>query len=198
MKYLVLIFIFLPTLLFAQTADEIEKPKTQKNEILLAHGLRKYTGFSTSDIMPADFLFMLGYMRNGDRSQYGIRVEGGFESNIYYYVSPVLLYNRKKAIKKSYLYAGVAAGYHQHDSYGRWAWTQRSMRGYVLGAQFGASVNMGKRLSFNAEVGIRSAQLWYPEYYDLWSPHGEIFDIKYIERDFMLHIPVTVGFKYKF
>lgn len=195
MKKLLLFLLLLPALAIAQ--QETEQPTQPKNEILLANGISIYP-FWSPYIEPVTTYLMFGYMHNYEKWQLGFRVEGGSEFRQYWYASPMLVINKTFPVKRGYLYAGSAAGYHHHNNFGSWVDAPQKMNGYVLGAQGGVSLNIDKHFSFSAEAGVRTAQVWYPNYYNINYPNYEPYFQRYIAREFMLSIPVTLGFKYRF
>ena len=121
--------------------------------------------------------------------QYGITVEGGTNSEDYWYLSPGVLMNRTFSSRHAYFYAGAMAGYVlSFDMLGDYYPRQKYTQGYVFGLQGGYVQPIGKRLSFTSELAVRSTQVWKQVYYgqDEFQP------------DIILYFPVTIGFRYRF
>src|SRR5688572_13751266 len=53
----------------------------------------------------------LSFLRNRGNIQYGLTIEGGTNSNDYWYLSPGVLFNHRFQSRRAYFYAGAMAGY---------------------------------------------------------------------------------------
>lgn len=208
MKKLLVLITLLPFLAFAQDAEQpvATKPYQPKNEIGLSVGpvLESKSNFKTH------FAYMgykstLSYLRNFGKTQAGISFDAGEgSSHQFFYLSPALFANRKFNAGNTYFYAGVSVGYFysERNTLNR-SYTFNLERGYTFGLQTGVVLPLGKHLAFTSEVAIRSTQVWFntisyvpPEIYS----HGTVegYYIEYVDTDFSLHIPFTIGLRYRF
>ena len=122
MKKLLITLTFLPFAAMAQDvaqADDVT-PTFYKNEIGIGTGV--HLNIIDDDLYPGSLgtRVSLGYLRNIDRVQIGLVAEAGSEDGLYRYISPVLMFNYRIPVGKSYGYIGMAGGYYQqqYTSYG--------------------------------------------------------------------------------
>lgn len=209
MKKLSALLLCLPLFGYAQD-NATEQPKTSapKTEIGLSIGYapdnvrNKMTNFSGGYLRQA-----LTAVRNFGNTQVGITVEGGTNSNDYWYAMPGLVFNHKFNVGNSYFYAGAMGGYaYQRDmmGLGHFPGSKLYSQGYVLGAQAGYALSLGRHWAFTSEIAFRSVQMWqrgtylaplngYPS-----APTTDYIEVPYVLRDFNTYLPVTVGFRYRF
>ncbi len=204
MKKLLIILALLPLTAVAQ--DEVQGNKTMltayKNEIGISTGLAPivFDGHSFLDIWLTS---RLTYVHNFKNTQVGIIIEGGelewSSGNIY--IGAVV--NQKFPLGKTYLYVGGSAGYYhsdeifEEDLFGN-AYQER---GYAVGLQAGYVLPLGNRFLFTTEVGIRSTQVWFENYYSVdWNAWGvnKVEWIQFIDSDFAISLPATMGIRYRF
>lgn len=199
MKKLAIIFLLLPFTLFAQTEET--QSNTYCNEVGLNTGISLLPAESIYDVHPA---FGLRYLHKYDNLQFGVALS----ANDFYALSnfsattrpstslsPQVMLNRVYNSPNYYTYIGATAGYyyaHNNTLMGRLA----HEHGYVLGVQSGITRHLGKHFSLNGELAVRSAQVWYKDYYS--PPNGqESLAIGTFNR-FYLYTPVTIGIRYRF
>ncbi len=128
----------------------------------------------------------LSLLKTHGSLQYGLTVEGGTNSNDYWYLSPGVVVNHKFARRANYFFAGAVAGYVMSGDMIPLK-ESRLIHGYVMGVQGGIVHPVGKRLSLSSELAVRSTQLW------LQATEAETR----ADTDFILYFPVTIGLRYR-
>lgn len=201
MKKLLLVLSLLPFTLAAQTEQkEGDNNKPYHNEIGYNMGLSSLPVENIAEVHP---IVSVRYLRNYSNTQIGADVS----LNHFYMFSsfssgngqslaltPTLLLNHTFHSDKYYLYAGIAAGYYQDIQY-HYHDISRNEKGYILGAQGGITYYIGNHISLNAELAVRSAQVWYKEYYSgMWQESLELRTY----TDFRFYTPLTIGIRYRF
>lgn len=196
MKKLLITLSFLPLAALAQNAVQADviKPTLYKNEIGIGAGLSWYTPSSPFFQNPVLYE-TISYLRNIQQSQIGVSLELGSLFYEYTFISPLIQANKKIQVKKSYFYAGIAAGYYYAHSPFMGMYTYQNQHGYVLGVQGGYSLCLNKHFSFISEIRVRSAQYWQREYYFTQAGYAPIV---HNANYFTLMLPVTVGLNYRF
>lgn len=160
----------------------------------------------------------LSYLRNFGRTQVGISVEGnsygyagmvlgaGFILDVprpyLYSLSPAILFNRKFNYCKGYIFAGGAAGYYfSHQTEGS-SGVYYDGHGFSLRVQTGFTYDIGKNLSLNTEIAARLAGVWSKQKpmpgCGVGITEETIFPEHYIVKNAYIHIPVTLGVRYRF
>ena len=111
--------------------------------------------------------------------------------------------NQKIPLGKTYCYLGGSVGYYHSDQiFEEYLFGNTySERGYGVGLQAGYAIPLGNRFLFTTEVGIRSTQVWYENYsrFDrsAWGMN-EVEWIRFIDNDFSISLPATMGIRYRF
>lgn len=204
MKKLLITLSFLPLYAIAQDGEQTDvvHPTPYKNEIGISTGVHLNI---VDDLYPGSLgtRLSLGYLRNIDQVQIGLTAEAGSEDGLYMYISPVLIFNYRLPVGKSYGYIGMAGGYYhqQYTSYG-WGPEYRN-KGYTLGLQLGYVWNFSKHFSFTSELSVRSAQFWYENaYFVSTSPPYTLepdgYFVRYTDKFFKLYLPLAFGMRYRF
>lgn len=195
MKKLLITLSFLPLTAIAQDAEQTDDVKTTnyKNQIGINAGVSWYTPSSPFSQNPG-FCGTLSYLRNVRQSQIGLSVELGSLFYEYTFISPLIQANKKMQVKKSFFYAGIAAGYYYAHSPFMGTFYHQNQHGYVLGVQGGFALYLNKHFSFTYEIRVRSAQYWQREYD--FTPEGYTF--VHNANYFTLMLPVSIGFIYRF
>ena len=195
MKKLLIILICLPLAAMAQDGEPADDVKTTgyKNQIGISAGVSWYTPSSPFSQNPG-FCGSLSYLHNIRQSQIGLSLEFGSLFYDYNYVAPLIQANKKIQVKKSFFYAGVAAGYYYAHSPFMGTIFNQNQYGYVLGVQGGYALYLNKHFSFTSEIRVRSAQYWQREYD--FTPEGYTF--VHNANYFTLMLPVSIGFIYRF
>lgn len=209
-KLLLLLTVLAPSLAFAQSGEQVKEELPAKNEIIAAIGPAINPSINFNFVHLSNVHFILGYMRNTDKMQFGVRLEAGSEFADYAYASPVFVLNKTFAVKRSYLYAGAAAGfYYFHNLEGRFNRNSiysdypGNKYGYTLGLQAGGAFYLSKHFSLNTEIAVRSSQAWFKDLgYEPPRIHfggvSEGYYYEFTNHDFSVSFPVTVGIKYRF
>lgn len=197
-----LIMMLMPFMVQAQD-NETTVPKLLKNEIGFKHGIGVEAPNNNPFHNGLKINIAVAYKHNFNKTQLGLSLEsneGGYVE--YYNLSSVVLLNRIFARKKSYFYAGGAAGYHYATSQFKSDYDFRNKHGYVLGVQCGYVLYLGNHFAFTSELSLRSAQLSREEfgYADpLYVSHlREGHYYRYIEQEFLLTVPLSIGIRYRF
>lgn len=203
MKNLLLTILFLPLLAAAQDSEQQGVYHNPKNEIGFNTGtsLRLPAGYFSTGLEPR---FVLSYLCNFKQIQVGLALESGKDDYGYAYLSPMLLSNYRFHTRSSYFYAGAAAGYYYAAPIGNFspAIPDNNLQGYTLGIQGGYIWNVSKSFGITSEIAVRSTQYWFDNYY--FVPTGPYrleqdgYFVEYVDTDFSLSFPITVGIRYKF
>ncbi|MBW7912299.1 MAG: hypothetical protein H3C54_01010 [Taibaiella sp.] len=204
MKKLLITLSFLPLTAMAQDVTQTDdiQPKQYNNEIGISTGLAPvvFDGHSFLDIWLTS---RLTYLHNFKKTQVGLVVEGGelewSSGNIY--IGAVL--NQKIPLGKTYFYIGGSAGYYHSGQIFEEDWFGNTYqeRGYAVGLQAGYVLPLGNRFLFTTEVGIRSTQYWFENYNRVdWNAWGvnHVEWIRFIDSDFSISLPATMGIRYRF
>lgn len=203
MKKLLITLVFLPLAAMAQDAEQADvvQPTLYKNEIGISTGLapvfnKRYTG--TEVCMTS----RLTYLHNIRNAQIGFIVEAATSGWDYGNLIATFIMNKKFPLGKSYFYAGGNAGFYYSDAISRWAFYDEEEKGYTLGLQAGLSLHLSNRFSFFSEIGVRSTQYWFRDYYrfertNIWGVN-QVEWVRYIDSGFLISLPATMGIRYKF
>ncbi len=202
MKKLLAILMLLPALAFAQDQQQENQTIQPKNEIGLS------TGFATeilNDFGPVNLWLTtrLTYFHNLNRTQIGLMVEGSelewSSGNIF--AGAVL--NQKFPVGKTYFYLGGTLGYYYAEDFTENFMINSPEQGYAFGLQAGYMLPLGERFLFTTELGIRSMQVWFTDYY--YAPAGpttfswsESYYQEYTNTRFNVSLPVSMGIRYRF
>lgn len=202
MKKLFVLLLVLPCTLYAQEqaapSDNVEAISIPKNEISITGGvfLHSEEGFSLSYGDFGEFA-ALSYYRNINKYQVGLVIEIGTGPYQWSYRSPLIALNRRFDFKKGYFYAGVISGYYKGIQTPVRYHNDDTQEGYSFGLQAGYILPIGKHFAFMSQLGIRSTQYWFNNYY-LDSSEEDLKLIQYRDSYFFAAIPVSVGFRYRF
>ncbi|HEY9176902.1 MAG TPA: hypothetical protein VIN07_04390 [Flavipsychrobacter sp.] len=202
MKKLLMTLSFLPLAAMAQDAIEADdiKATPYKNEIGISTGLapsffKKYSG---TEVWVTT---RLTYLHNMNNTQLGLILEGSAlpwdDGNI---IATIVL-NKKFPVGKSYFYVGSNAGFYYADAISKSPFNDVKKTGYTLGIQAGLSLHLSNRFSFFSEIGARSTQYWFEDYYRFERNHWgvkEVEWIRYIDNGFLISLPGTMGIRYRF
>jgi hypothetical protein len=205
MKKLLITLSILPFVALAQDAEQADDvtPTFYKNEIGISTGV--HLNIIDDDLYPGSLgtRVSLGYLRNIDRVQIGLVAEAGSEDGLYRYISPVLMFNYRIPVGKSYGYIGMAGGYYlqQYTSYG-WGPEYRN-KGYTMGMQLGYVWNFSRHFSFTSELSLRSSQFWYENAYFVstsqpYTLEPDGYYVRYRDKFFELYLPIAFGMRYRF
>lgn len=199
MKYAIITVLLLPLFSAAQTENVVP---ALRNEIGISAGnsldLVQYFGTGAGVKCAATFL------RNFSNIQAGISIEAGTGTADNWYFAPTIIANYKFSNSPSYFYMGAATGFVMS---GYTTFDRRNDfpdgKGYTLGLQGGYLHSLNNRWAFNAEVSVRSMQVWVRDYYykpSVIATYGYVPEryMPITRMDFSLSIPVTVGFRYRF
>ncbi len=204
MKHLLIVLSLLPLTLFAQTeqAEPAEKKKTYNNEVGINIGVLSLPTIDFAAVHPT---FGFRYLHNFGNTQLGLEVMDN-EYYMLHYIEPGIINKRASALsvkallnriipsEKHYFYAGIAGGFY----YGHWVSPKGilgNQYGYVVGAQGGFVYILGKHFTLNAELAIRTAQVWQDKVTELYYDNNP--DQEY-RADFFLYTPLTLGVRYRF
>lgn len=203
MKKLITLMMLLPALSFAQDVEPEKKSNNLKNEITLNTGIGFQPGIDYKSWSNADLRLSIGYMRNFDLLQAGVRFEMASDRFTYADYMPTVIVNKKFKLHKSYLYAGTAVGYFQRANNVFGFMPGQNLKGYMLGIQGGAAFHLSNSFSLTTELAVRSAQMWYKDYYyepPFTSTHGshDGFYYELTQTQFILSFPVSIGVVYRF
>lgn len=199
MKQLLILLMLLPMFAIAQT--EGTKPLTLQNEVLISTGIGFNPDISFREMNDATVRTALGFTRKKGKYQYGLQLEMGADLSTYTYYAPVLIFNRIFTIKRSYLYAGTAAGYYHANGnmfreYNGLSYDNRN--GYTFGLQVGGTFYISRHFAFTTEIATRSTQVWVTGYEFVTPYNTESYYLGHTEGEILLSAPVTLGFKYRF
>jgi len=185
MKTITFLFLLVSQIGFGQTLS-LPEPKSRL-EISLNAGYAPDNAFDREPWRGGFIRSSLSLLKTSGNIQYGLSIEGGTNSNDHWYFTPGIIVNHKFPGRQTYFYSGAMAGYVcSGDMLGNPGRKNSLSQGYVLGLQGGWVKPIGKRMSFNAELALRSTQVWIPPFDDQMKP----------AKDFILYLPVTVGLRY--
>lgn len=138
----------------------------------------------------------LSLLWNQGNTQYGLTIEGGTNSNDYWYVSPGLVFNHRFPSGQAYFYAGAMAGYLcSNDMVPRWAGSVKKMaHGFAFGIHGGFVQPLSKHLSFTSEVAVRSTQHW--QKFKSYQYFGGAEIKETTESITVIYFPVSIGLRY--
>lgn len=191
-----------PSIIWGQ--DKVQKPQTiiPKNEIGLSTGPAAYPQNANELFTPVlGAAISLSYYRNINSNQVGFTTNSGLRPDNYYYCAPSIIFNHRFMVKRSYLYAGITAGYYAARQPYEFTGKLNKENGYTFGLQAGYVMPMGKHFAFTSQIAIRSTQVWFKSAY--WIPlsfgfEPDGYNVPYTATDFHITIPVTVGIRYRF
>lgn len=181
------------------SAQEIAAPKPGKSSAKtefafnLGHALdNAYNRFGAGGYLRGS----LSLLKNNGRFQYGVTVEGGTNSNDFWYTAPGVVANYRSSLTPCYWYAGAMAGYNLSGYMSAFqpASDESGLRhGYVFGLQTGYVQRLGKRFALNGEIGVRSSQnrIRANPYQLSGLPYGAAH-----YTEVTVSVPVTIGIRY--
>ncbi len=191
----------LPLLAVAQSAPL--KPTTEIG-LNLGHAFDN-ASFTNSPRVTGGYLRgALTLLHSRNRFQYGVTVEGGTNSQDVGYLNPGVVANYRIPRKSGYWYGGALATYSFSGPIGGALYaanTPQTQHGYAFGLQGGYVHKLGRRLSLNGEIAVRSSQTWQRYYEPVFyypSQHynpDEFVEVRKIET--ILYLPVTIGLRYR-
>ena len=182
---------------FAANAQEAAPPlPLSKVELGISHGWAWKTNFMTDASAPEHTVSIFRNFRN---FQAGIGLQFGIGEVVYKlngrFIAPTLVANKLMRFNKFYLYGGGRAGYIDSRNAGYITNTGRS-EGYTVGLQSGV-VWHGEHFGFNAELGVRSEQLWTTVTQEIgYAP--STYRYSYRDNYFNLYFPLSLGVRYMF
>lgn len=201
MKKLALL-LFLPITSLAQEVNiDAETTPVRKNELSIQAGPLVELGSRGELFSDISSSVSISYLHNFQSLQVGISVDGGYSVNGTLHLAPSVVFNNLIRKGSSYFYVGGQAGYYYSKDVGTF-YAGNPQDGYQLGGQAGYVTALSKRLSFSAELAVRSIQVWYDEYVYIHNPSTWGGDESWYQnvrsKDFYVRVPVTVGIRYRF
>ena len=182
MKYLITLFLLLPFSAYNQVGVSHSGRELGLN---LGHA---FDNAFQDDFSNGGFIrSAINYYQSNGHLQYGLTIEGGTNSNDYWYLSPGAILNYKFSLTRTYFYVGIMAGYICSDDILKsQLLIQNITQGYVFGVHGGFVQPLSNRISLTSELAVRSTQVWtsYKEYPT--------------ESNIVIYFPITFGFRYSF
>lgn len=188
MKYMLFLLLLIP--ISAQSQTKENKVPSFGTEIGINLGYAPDNAYKNKLSWSGGYIrSSIRLLRNTGNIQYGVTIEGGTNSDDYWYLSPAAIMNLTFSNHNAYFYAGAMAGYVcSDDMLGSSLLKEKMKQGYVFGIHGGFAQPIGKQISLTSELAVRSTQLWT-------KPRNEQAQTY---SDIILYFPITIGIRYRF